>query len=78
MLPARAMPVTTEVRGIHGHHDQMTCAGPDLLLTARAEVGLAGLERVDQKTDVDLVVQRGISAHSRITAMTARAAATMT
>jgi hypothetical protein len=39
----------------------------DLLLAARAQVGLAGLERLDA-TDLDLaevgIDQRGISAHS--------------
>jgi hypothetical protein len=55
----------------------MTGAGTDLLQTARAQVGLARLEGVNEP-DLERPAQRGISAHNRITAMTAKAAATMT
>jgi hypothetical protein len=69
--------MATGVGSIQWHDHQVSGGGSDLLLTTRADVALARLERMDQ-TDLDLVGQRGISAHSSITAMTAKAAATMT
>ena len=53
LVPARSMPVAAQIRARRGHHHQMAEPGRDLLLAARAHVGLAGLERVDL-ADVDL------------------------
>jgi hypothetical protein len=39
--------VAAQVRGVARHHDHVARADGDSLLTARADVGLAGLGRVD-------------------------------
>jgi hypothetical protein len=71
------MPVAAQVGRLGGHDDEMPRARPDVLEAAGAEVGLAGLKRVDE---ADLVrrVQRGIRAQSRIPAITAKATTTIT
>lgn len=56
-----------------GNDDEMAGPGRDLLVAAGAEVGLAGLVRLDPP---DLYL--GISAHRRSTATTANAATTST
>jgi hypothetical protein len=71
------MPVAPEIGRIGGNDHEMPSPGPDLLHAAGAQVGLVGLERVDQ-TDLDGSAQRGINAHSRITAITRKAAITIT
>jgi hypothetical protein len=71
------VPVAAEIWRIERHHDHMAGAGPDLLQAAGAEVGLSGLEGVNEP-HLEGPAHRGIRAHSRMTAMTAKAAATMT
>jgi hypothetical protein len=71
------VPVAAEVGGVEGHHHHVADAHADLLVAARAEIGLAGLVGLD-RPDLDLVVQRGIDAHSNSTATTRKAAATKT
>jgi hypothetical protein len=71
------VPVTAEIRGVGRYHHEMAGAGCDLLKATRTDVGLVGLERVDQ-ADLDRPVQRGIRAHSRITAITTKAATKIT
>jgi hypothetical protein len=70
------MPVAPEIRRAGRNHHQMTGAGTDFLMASRAEVRLARLVRVDLP-DLDLA-QRGMSAHSRMAAITTNAAATIT
>jgi hypothetical protein len=77
MGPAGTVPVPAEVGGIQRHHHHMTDAGTYLLQAAGAQVGLARLEGVNEP-DLERPAQRGIRAHSRMTAITAKATATMT
>lgn len=63
---------------VDGHDHEVAHPLGDLLVAAGAEVGLAGLERVDPP-DLDLpLVYLGIRAHSRRPIVTAKAAATST
>ena len=71
------MPMAAQVGRVGGHDDEMPRAGPDVLEAAGAEVGLAGLKRMDE-ADFLRPVQRGIKAQSRIPAITAKATTTMT
>jgi hypothetical protein len=71
------MPVAPKIWGVGRHDHQMPGARPDFLQAAGTQVGLDGLKRMDQ-ADLDGPVQRGISAQSRITAITANAMITMT
>ncbi len=71
------MPMAAQVGSVGGHDDEMPRARPDVLEAAGAEVGLAGLKRMDE-ADFLRRVQRGIKAHSRIPAITAKATTTMT
>jgi hypothetical protein len=71
------MPVAPEIGLVGGNDHEMPGPRPDFLHAARAQVGLVGLERVDQ-TDLDGSAQRGIKAQSRITAITTKAAITIT
>ncbi len=41
------MPMPAEVGRVSGHHHHVRRPGRDLLLTARADIGLAGLRGVD-------------------------------
>ena len=67
-----------EVRLVDGYHHEVAHPLGDLLVAARAEVGLAGLERVDPP-DLDLrLVYLGIRAHSTRPIVTAKAATTKT
>ena len=70
------MPVAPEVDCLEGDDDEVPEPSCDLLLTARAEVGLGGLERLNAPY-LDLV-QRGRIAHSRMSVTTTNAAATST
>jgi hypothetical protein len=70
------VPVAPQVDRVEGNDHQVTHADADLLLAARAEVGLGRLERLDPP-DLDLV-QRGMIAHSNASATTANATATST
>lgn len=74
------MPVPSKVRGIPRNHDQVADPGRDLVLASRAQVRLAGLERLDA-ADLDLaevgIDQRGISAHSSSPATAANDNATI-
>jgi hypothetical protein len=71
------MPVTPEIGRVGRHDHEMAGARPDLLEAPRAQVGLLGLKGMDQ-ADLQRPAQRGINAHSRITAITTKAAMTMT
>ncbi len=66
------MPVAAEVGRVHGDDDQVADPDADLLVAARAAVGLAGLVRLDPAE-----LYLGIAAHSSATAITARAASTI-
>jgi hypothetical protein len=69
--------VPAQVGRVDGDDDDMTGPGLDLLPATRADIGLAGLKGVNA-TDLDGSAQRGISAHRRMAAMTAKAATTIT
>jgi hypothetical protein len=71
------MPVTPEIRRVGRHHHEMPGPWCDLLKASRTEVGFVSLKRMDQ-ADLDGPVQRGIRAHSRITAITTKAAIKIT
>jgi hypothetical protein len=69
-----------EVGRVAWHHGHVADADGDLLVAARAEVGLARLVGLDG-ADLDVVVgrcQRGSSAHNRSRATTTKAATTNT
>jgi hypothetical protein len=69
--------MAAQVGSVGGHDDEMPRTGTDVLEAAGAEVGLAGLEGMDE-ADFLRPVQRGINAQSRIPAITAKATTTMT
>jgi hypothetical protein len=69
--------VAAQIRFVHGDDDDMAGAGLDALPAARTDVRLPGLKRVDA-ADLDRSAQRGISAHRRMAAITAKAAMTIT
>jgi hypothetical protein len=69
--------MAAKVRGTVRHHNHMSGSRCDLLLAARAQVGLDGLIRLDA-TDLRRTLQRGINAHNSIPATTATANATIT
>jgi hypothetical protein len=69
--------MAAQVRRIGGHHHEVTGARPNLLEAPGTDVGLVRLERVDL-ADLDGSAQRGINAHSRRRAITAKAAARRT
>jgi hypothetical protein len=69
--------MTAQVGFVKGHHDEMADADGDVLIAAGAQVRLGRLVRVDP-ADLDVLAQRGISAHNKQTATTRKAAATYT
>jgi hypothetical protein len=79
VLPARVVPVTSQVGGLEGDDDEVTEPDGDVLVAAGAQVGLAGLEGLDPP-DLDrfVVGQRIPAAHNTRSATTAKAAATST
>ena len=46
-IPAGPVPVAAQIRGVERHDDEVARARRDLLVAARAPVGLGGLERLD-------------------------------
>jgi len=67
------MPVAAQVGRVEGHDDEVPGAGRDVLVAARAEVGLLRLVRLDAP---DLYL--GIRAHASRSATTTNAATTNT
>lgn len=66
-----------QLRLVEGDHHEVTEADGNVLVAAGAEVGLAGLERVNERDlEVVLVVAQPRNAHSNSTAQTMNAAAT--
>lgn len=59
---------------LEGHHDEVSDAHADLLQAARAQVGLARLERVDERNLEVVLVRHPISAHNTSTRHTTTAA----
>lgn len=55
--PARVVPVPAEVGSIERNNHEVADPHLDVLIAARAEVTLRGLERVDD-ADLDLVLTR--------------------
>src|ERR1051325_4883993 len=48
-VPARAVPVAAVFGNLDGHDDEVGDADGDLLVASRAQVGLARLERMDER-----------------------------
>jgi hypothetical protein len=69
--------VAAQIRFVHGDDGDMASAGLDPLPAARTDIRLPSLKGVDA-ADLDRSAQRGISAHRRMRAMTAKAATTIT
>jgi hypothetical protein len=69
--------VAPVVGHVEGHHHEVTEAHGDFLEAARAHVGLARLEGVDEgNLEVVVVAYRGIAAHNTNRTTTRTAAAT--
>jgi len=49
VLPARLVPVASVLGHLDGHDDEVRDADADLLMAARAQVGLARLEGMDER-----------------------------
>lgn len=49
MLPAGAVPVSSQVGCLQWHHHNMTGAFENRLIAARADVGLEGLKWLDER-----------------------------
>jgi hypothetical protein len=77
LLPANPVPVAPQIRCVEGYDHDMAGAGLDALPATGADIRLASLERVDA-TDLERPAQRGISAHRRMAAITAKAATNIT
>lgn len=81
MLPTTLVPVATVLGGVERDNYEVAGTGVDVMRATRADVGLAGLERVDE-ADVECVVvglaYRGNAAHSTSSATTTNAAITST
>lgn len=75
-MPAASVPVTSQIRGEFGNHDQVICAWWDRQFTSRAEVGLAGGVGLDG--DNHLVVHRQPPATAQATAAIVRISAPTT
>jgi hypothetical protein len=70
------MPVAPVLGDLERHDDEVGEADGDLLVAARAEIGLARLEGMDERNLEVVVVRYPRRAHSRSKTHTAKAAAT--
>jgi hypothetical protein len=62
-LPAGPVPVAAKLRVTPWHYHHVADALRDLLLAARAEIGLPGLKRV-HPADLDVVMRPGLGTHA--------------
>ena len=67
-MPAAAVPVAAILRVVAGNDDLVALSGPDLVVAARAAIGLVGFVGLDV-ADVDVVVgfRPAVRAHARVT-----------